>query len=78
MHFCRCPYCAELFQKEPEVAPQGGVAGRGKFHHFVYVRATPDVFQYCTFDSDFRTRDAGWFRKGDEVDSLFSDGACPF
>ena len=53
-------------------------ADRGKFHHFVYVRVTEDAFQYCAIDTDFMTRDAGWFRKGDQMDSLVSDGACPF
>ena len=53
-------------------------ADRGKFHHFVHVRVTPDKFEYCTVDSEGRLRDGGWFRKGDSFDRPFPEGDCPF
>ncbi len=51
---------------------------RGKFYHFVLVRLTDEKFEYCTIDEDGAIRDAGWFRKGDRVDTPFPGGGCPF
>ena len=50
---------------------------RGKFNHFVYVRATADRFEYCVIDDERRVRDGGWFAPGDEDDAAFPAGACP-
>lgn len=51
---------------------------RGKFHHFIHVRVSPERFEYCVVDAEGGTRDGGWFRKGDAADSAFPDGRCPF
>jgi 3',5'-cyclic AMP phosphodiesterase CpdA len=51
---------------------------RGKFHHFVHVRVTPDRFEYCTVDSEGTLRDGGWFRKGEPTDQPLPEGGCPF
>ena len=41
---------------------------QGSFHHFVHVRMTTEVFQYCTVDADGKPRDWGSFKKGDIED----------
>ena len=50
---------------------------RGKFNHFVYVRAAGDRFEYCVIDDERRVRDGGWFAAGDPVDTVFPAGTCP-
>lgn len=49
----------------------------GKFNHFVVVRVTDEVFEYCVIDDSGATRDGGWFRHGDAVDTGFTEGSCP-
>lgn len=64
-------------------SPQGrsGESGwrsdRGRFNHFVYVRATGDRFEYCAIDRDRMIRDGGWFTPTDAIDTLFPAGSCP-
>jgi hypothetical protein len=55
----------------------GYVAAGGAFNHFVYVRATETAFEYYVIDDQGRSRDAGWFGKGDKADHLFAAGAQP-
>ncbi len=50
---------------------------RGRFNHFVYVRATPERFEYCAIDVDRTVRDGGWFAPGDPADTAFPAGTCP-
>ena len=52
-------------------------ADRGRFNHFVYVRATADRFEYCVIDDERAVRDGGWFAAGDAADTAFPAGACP-
>ena len=52
-------------------------ADRGRFNHFVYVRATADRFEYCAIDDERAVRDGGWFAAGDADDTAFPAGACP-
>ncbi len=52
-------------------------ADRGRFNHFVYVRATPDRLEYCAIDDERTVRDGGWFAAGDAVDTTFPAGTCP-
>lgn len=52
-------------------------ADGGAFNHFVYVRATPERFEYCTVDRKQAVRDGGWFAVGDAADTLFPQGTCP-
>jgi hypothetical protein len=55
----------------------GYVAAGGKFHHFVYVRATDEAFEYYAIDKTGRSRDAGWFGKRDSADTPFPAGTLP-
>ncbi len=55
----------------------GYVAAGGGFYHFLYVRLTRDRFEYYAIDRDGRTRDAGWWAKGDAADHLLPAGARP-
>jgi 3',5'-cyclic AMP phosphodiesterase CpdA len=58
--------------------PQAGyVAMGGVFLHYVYVRLTDARFEYYTIDSRGRSRDAGWWAKGDARDHLFPPGTFP-
>ncbi len=50
---------------------------RGRFNHFVYVRATAERFEYCAIDDGQQVRDGGWFAPGDATDTLFPAGSCP-
>ena len=50
---------------------------RGRFNHFVYVRATGERFEYCVVDDDRGVRDGGWFAAGDGGDTMFPSGTCP-
>ena len=52
-------------------------ADRGRFNHFVYVRATADRFEYCAIDDERVVRDGGWFAPGDAADTAFPAGTCP-
>ena len=52
-------------------------ADRGRFNHFVYVRATADRFEYCAIDDERVVRDGGWFAAGDVADTAFPAGTCP-
>lgn len=53
------------------------LAAAGKFHHFVYVRATASRFEYYAIDTAGRSRDAGWFGKGDPADTALPTGSPP-
>ena len=61
----------------PFVAAPGYVASGGDFFHFLYVRVTDETFEYFAIDSTGRSRDAGWFSKGDAVDHAFPPGTLP-
>jgi hypothetical protein len=61
---------------EPKSEP-GYVAAGGGFYHFLYVRLTNDRFEYYAIDSDGRSRDAGWWGKGDAADHAFPAGTLP-
>jgi calcineurin-like phosphoesterase family protein len=58
-------------------AQPGYIAMGGVFLHFVYARITPDRFEYYVIDSRGRSRDAGWWSKGDARDHLFPPGTLP-
>jgi hypothetical protein len=51
---------------------------RGKFHHFIHLRARAETLEYCVVDEDGRARDGGWFHKGDAADRPLDDGRCPY
>jgi hypothetical protein len=55
-----------------------GEPERGKFHHFLHVRVSPESFEYCVVDVEGNLRDGGWFRKGDSADRQLPDGRCPY
>jgi len=55
----------------------GYVATGGGFFHFLYVRLTPERFEYYCVDRDGRPRDAGWWAKGDAADHPFPPGTLP-
>ena len=55
----------------------GYVAAGGDFYHFLYVRASATRFEYYAIDRDGRSRDAGWFAKGDPADHALPPGALP-
>jgi hypothetical protein len=59
-----------------EPAP-GYVAAGGAFNHFVAVRVTEPRFEYYVVDDQGRSRDAGWFAKGDKTDHSFAPGTLP-
>ena len=50
---------------------------RGRFNHFVYVRATAERFEYCAVDAARAVRDGGGFAPGDAADTAFPAGTCP-
>jgi len=59
-------------------APQPGyVAMGGVFLHYVYTRITEQRFEYYTIDSRGRSRDAGWWAKGEARDHLMPPGTFP-
>lgn len=60
------------FEDEP-----GYVAAGGAFHHFLYVRLTPERFEYYAIDAGGASRDAGWWAKGAAVDTPLPPGALP-
>jgi tartrate-resistant acid phosphatase type 5 len=53
------------------------VAAGGGFYHFLYVRLTPERFEYYAIDREGRSRDAGWWGKGDAADHAFPPGTLP-
>jgi tartrate-resistant acid phosphatase type 5 len=55
----------------------GYVASGGAFHHFLFVRLTPEFFEYYAIDEDGRAQDAGRFAKGSAVDSPLPSGSLP-
>ena len=55
----------------------GYVAAGGAFFHFLYVRLTPERLEYYCVDRDGRSRDAGWWAKGDAADHPFPAGTLP-
>jgi hypothetical protein len=55
----------------------GYVAEGGAYNHFLYVRITPERFEYYCIDKDGRSRDAGWWSKGDPADHPFPAGTLP-
>src|SRR5438445_382356 len=55
----------------------GYVATGGGFFHFLYVRLTPERFEYYCVDRDGRPRDAGWWAKRDAADHPFPPGTLP-
>ena len=55
----------------------GYLATGGGFLHLLYVRLTRDRFEFFVVDSRGRSRDAGWFAKGDRVDRLLPAGSLP-
>ncbi len=61
------------FQPDAMTIPR---SDRGQFNHFVAVRATDEVFEYCVIDDSGATRDGGWFRAGDATDTTFAPGSC--
>ncbi len=61
----------------PFVAAPNYVASGGDFYHFLYVRVTERTFEYYAVDADGRSRDAGWFEKGDTQDRAFPAGTLP-
>jgi len=60
------------FQPSP-----GYLATGGAFLHMLYVRLTRDRFEYFAVDSKGRSRDAGWFAKGDRADRPLPAGSLP-
>jgi 3',5'-cyclic AMP phosphodiesterase CpdA len=60
------------FQDKP-----GYVAAGGGFYHFLYVRITQERFEYYCVDRDGKSRDAGWWAKGDAADHPFPAGTLP-
>jgi 3',5'-cyclic AMP phosphodiesterase CpdA len=55
----------------------GYVAAGGGFYHYLYVRLTPERFEYYCIDRDGRSRDAGWWAKGDAADHPLPAGTLP-
>ena len=55
----------------------GYLAGGGAYLHMLYVRLTRDRFEYYVVDSRGRSRDAGWFAKGDKLDHPLPADALP-
>jgi len=55
----------------------GYVAAGGGFFHFLYVHLTPERFEYYCIDKTGKSRDAGWWGKGDAADHPLPPGALP-
>jgi hypothetical protein len=55
----------------------GYMAAGGGYYHFLYVRLTHDRFEYYAIDRDGRSRDAGWWGKGDAADHPLPAGTLP-
>jgi hypothetical protein len=61
---------------DPKEDP-GYMAAGGGYYHFLSVRLTNDRFEYYAIDSEGRSRDAGWWAKGDAADHPFPAGTLP-
>lgn len=58
--------------------PEAGYMAAGDgFYHFLYVRLTRERFEYYAIDDEGRSRDAGWWAKGDASDRPFPRGTLP-
>jgi hypothetical protein len=55
----------------------GYLANGGGYLHMLYVRLTRDRFEYFAVDSRGRSRDAGWFGKGERMDHPLPAGSLP-
>ncbi len=55
----------------------GYVAAGGAFLHYLHVRLTADRFEYWAIDWRGRSRDGGWFAKGQARDHLFPPDQLP-
>ena len=65
----------DAFAADPETVKR---EDRGKFNHFVYVRATHDRFEYCAIDDENKVRDAGAFAVDNAAaDGDWQAGTCP-
>ena len=64
----------DAFEPDDATTPRDD---RGRFNHFVYVRATGDRFEYCAVDHEQAVRDGGWFAAGDAADKAFPAATCP-
>ena len=64
----------DAFESDDETHPR---RDRGRFNHFVSVRATGDRFEYCVMDDARVVRDGGWFAADDPADTAFPAGTCP-
>jgi hypothetical protein len=67
-----------MYRYKPESGYVVEEPERGKFHHFVHLRLSPERFEYCVVDEEGRIRDGGWFSKGSASDGPFPGGACPY
>ena len=67
-----------MYRYRPQDGYVVGEPERGKFHHFVHVRVSPESFEYCVVDTEGNLRDGGWFQKGDASDRPLPDGRCPY
>jgi acid phosphatase len=63
-----------LYDQQPK---PGYVAAGGKFLHILYVRLTEARFEYWAIDDAGRSRDAGFWAKGDPADTPFPLGSLP-
>ena len=64
----------DTFESDDETHPR---RDRGRFNHFVSVRATGDRFEYCVMDDARVVRDGGWFAADGPADTAFPAGTCP-
>jgi hypothetical protein len=55
----------------------GYVAAGGAFLHYLHVRLTDERFEYWAVDWRGRSRDGGWFTKGEARDHLFAPDQLP-
>jgi hypothetical protein len=67
-----------MYRHQPDEGYVFAEPERGKFHHFVHVRVSPESFEYCVVDDEGILRDGGWFRKGDAADRPLPGGRCPY
>lgn len=67
-----------MYRYRPEEGYVAPDPERGKFHHFIHVRLSPEWFEYCVVDADGNLRDGGRFGKNDATDRALPDGRCPY
>jgi 3',5'-cyclic AMP phosphodiesterase CpdA len=67
-----------MYRYRPDEGYVASDPERGKFHHFIHVRMTPEWFEYCVVDDEGKLRDGGRFRKEDASDQALPDGRCPY